>query len=160
MNLYHVCQREMWLHAHGITMEHNSDTVYEGKLIGETTYTRRSEQYTELDLGIAKIDFYDAKKRTVHEVKKSDKVEKAHIAQVKYYLYLLYQQGITDAKGVLEYPKSRTTQEVLLSQDDLREIPQLIAQIQQIVEADQCPAKIKKSFCRSCSYFEFCWATE
>ncbi|MBS1446990.1 MAG: Dna2/Cas4 domain-containing protein, partial [Odoribacter sp.] len=31
INLYHVCKREMWLHAHGIRMEHTSDLVTEGK---------------------------------------------------------------------------------------------------------------------------------
>lgn len=50
INLYHVCKREMWLHANGIRMEHTSDTVAEGKLIGETTYPQRSEKYTEMEL--------------------------------------------------------------------------------------------------------------
>lgn len=88
VNLYHVCKRECWLHAHGIRMEHTSDQVYEGKLTGELSYPGRAEKYTELVLPGAKIDFYDAKNAVVHEVKHSNKVEQAHIAQVKYYLYL------------------------------------------------------------------------
>ncbi|HAS39657.1 MAG TPA: CRISPR-associated protein Cas4 [Microscillaceae bacterium] len=160
VNLYHVCQREMWLHAHGIRMEHTSEVVYEGKLIGETTYERRSDRYTELDLGIAKIDFYDAKNRIVHEVKKSDKVEVAHIAQTKYYLYLLYQQGIRGTKGVIEYPKSRTTKEVQLTSDDLVKIPQLLKIIEQIIASEQCPKRITKHQCQVCSYFDFCWIEE
>ncbi len=57
----------MWLHANGITMEHTSDIVYEGKLIGEDTYPQRVEKNQELGIsaelnnGIvasAKIDFF------------------------------------------------------------------------------------------------------
>ncbi len=57
----------MWLHANGITMEHTSDIVYEGKLIGEYTYPQRVEKNQELGIsaelnnGIvasAKIDFF------------------------------------------------------------------------------------------------------
>lgn len=34
-NYYQVCKRKLWLFANGITMEHTSDLVYEGKLIHE-----------------------------------------------------------------------------------------------------------------------------
>jgi CRISPR-associated exonuclease Cas4 len=76
INMYHVCPREMWLHANDINMEQTSDLVYEGKWISETTYPQRSEQYTEIEVKAhyqdiclaAKIDFYDARNRLVHEV--------------------------------------------------------------------------------------------
>lgn len=160
VNLYHVCQREMWLHAQGIRMEHTSDIVYEGKLIGETTYPQRPAKYTELDLGIGKIDFYDAENRIVHEVKKSDKKEEAHIAQVKYYLFLLDAQGIKNATGILEYPKLRKVHRVTLTDEDFENIPVLLKEIKNIMEGEICPPKLKKHFCRSCSYFEFCWVEE
>jgi len=98
INYYHICYRKLWLHANGITMEHTSDIVYEGKLIGEDTYPQRADKnqeleiMAELDNGImasAKIDFFDAKNGIVHETKKSAAKEKAHVAQVKFYLYLL-----------------------------------------------------------------------
>ncbi len=160
LNYYYICHRKLWLFAAGITMEHTSDTVYEGKLIGETTYPQRATRYTELDLGIAKIDFYDPNKRIVHEIKKSDKMEAAHVAQVKYYLYLLHQQGITGTKGVLEYPRLRKTKEVLLTSADLEEIPKQLTTIEELVTQTQCPARLKKTLCRRCSYFEFCYAEE
>lgn len=93
INYYHLCHRKLWLFANGIRMEHTSETVAEGKLIGETTYTNRAEKYTEIQVDGIKIDFYDARNKVVHEVKKSDKVEQAHIAQVKYYIYKLFQQA-------------------------------------------------------------------
>ncbi|THH40238.1 Dna2/Cas4 domain-containing protein [Neolewinella litorea] len=30
INLYHVCHRQLWLHAHELRMEHESDAVYAG----------------------------------------------------------------------------------------------------------------------------------
>ncbi|MDD4227554.1 MAG: Dna2/Cas4 domain-containing protein, partial [Mariniphaga sp.] len=41
-NYYLICHRKLWLFANGINMESNSDLVYEGKLIHETSYSRRS----------------------------------------------------------------------------------------------------------------------
>ncbi|MGB0430968.1 MAG: CRISPR-associated protein Cas4, partial [Bacteroidia bacterium] len=112
---------------------------------------------TELDLGVAKIDFYDATNKVVHEVKKSNKLEHAHIWQVKYYLYLLEQMGIESATGLLEYPKLRKTEEVDLSQADKEYIDDALIKIQDLLANEQCPERIKKSFCRSCSYHDFCW---
>ncbi|WP_376786662.1 MULTISPECIES: Dna2/Cas4 domain-containing protein [Sphingobacterium] len=48
-----------------------------------------------------KIDFYNAKNKIVHEVKKSDKVEHAHISQVKYYMYILARNGIEKLEAIL-----------------------------------------------------------
>ena len=36
INYYHVCHRKLWLFSNGIQMEHTSETVQEGKLIGAT----------------------------------------------------------------------------------------------------------------------------
>lgn len=160
VNLYHVCKRECWLHANGIRMEQTSDTVYEGKLISETTYPDRAQKYTELDLGIAKIDFYDPKNKVVHEVKKSNKMEHAHEWQVKYYLYLLEQAGITGASGLLEYPKLRSTREVVLSDPDRAYIEELLEKIPKLISQEQAPPLHKKSICKSCSYHDFCWSGE
>ena len=102
---YSICHRKLWLFSNGINMEHNSELVEQGKVIAETTYLDRARKYTELALDGIKIDFYDAENAVVHEVKKSDKVEKAHISQVKYYLYVLHKHGILEPSAILEYPK-------------------------------------------------------
>ena len=73
INYYHVCHRKLWLFANGIRMEHTSDVVAEGKLFGETTYPERAEKYTEIEMDGIKIDFYDAKNKVVHDVKKAIK---------------------------------------------------------------------------------------
>ena len=160
INYYHVCHRKLWLFANGIQMEHTSETVAEGKLIGETTYTDRSQQYTEVEVDGIKIDFYDAKNKVVHEVKKSDKVEKAHIAQVKYYIYKLGQQGIAGVTGLIEYPKMRQRETVQLEHGYEEMIQSWETSIRDIVNSEICPPLLRKPICKQCSYFDFCYVEE
>jgi CRISPR-associated exonuclease Cas4 len=83
-NYYFVCKRELWLFVNGINMEHTSDIVYEGKLIHEYSYPQSSEKYSEIEIGGIKIDYYDARNKIIHKIKKSDKIEDAHEWQLKY----------------------------------------------------------------------------
>jgi CRISPR-associated exonuclease Cas4 len=157
INLYHVCKRELWLHANEIRMEHTSDTVSEGKLIGENTYTDRGAKYTELQLDGVKIDFYDARNKVVHEIKKSDKMEAAHEAQVKYYLYKLKQHGIEGVTGILEYPTLRHTSQIVLKDDEILSIQKWEGDIMEIISREEMPGVMDKPVCKRCSYFEFCY---
>jgi CRISPR-associated exonuclease Cas4 len=160
INYYHVCHRKLWLFAHGINMEHNSELVAEGKLIHETSYPQRAEKYTEIALEGAKIDFYDAQNKVVHEVKKTDKVEVAHIAQVKYYLYLLKSNGVDGAEGVIEYPKLRQKELVQLGEEDIPEIERWKNEIRKILAGKDCPPLVKMRICKKCSYYDFCYSGE
>ena len=160
INLYNVCQRELWLHANGIRFEHTSDLVLEGKLIHEDSYPQRSEKYEEIELDGITVDYYDAKSKVIHEIKKSNKVEKAHEWQVKYYLYVFEQNGIEGVTGLLEYPVLRKTQPVILSDLDREKIEAMKKDIEKIVSDENCPPLIQKSLCRNCSYFEFCYSKE
>lgn len=155
-NYYQICHRKLWLFANGINMEQNSDLVYDGKLIHEESYPQRSERYEELAVDGIKIDFYDTRNKVVHEIKRSNKVEKAHEWQVKYYIYVLEQNGIEGVTGILEYPTLRKTNEVILSDVDRALIKEMEVNIEKIVTSDQCPPKNKMNICESCSYFEFC----
>jgi CRISPR-associated exonuclease Cas4 len=139
-------------------MEQHSEMVAEGKWIGENTYLSRSEAFREVEVAGSKIDYYDPNRKIVHETKKSDKMIHAHIAQVKYYIWLLEQEGITGAKGVLEYPKQRRREEVALEAADYVEIPKWIEEVERIIASETCPPLVKKSICQTCSYYEFCYA--
>ncbi|HKM93328.1 MAG TPA: CRISPR-associated protein Cas4 [Prolixibacteraceae bacterium] len=156
-NYYLICHRKLWLFANGINMESNSDLVYEGKLLHETSYPRRSEKFQEVEIDGIKIDYYDPKNKVVHEIKKSDKHEEAHQWQVKYYLHVLAQNGIEGVSGLLEYPRLHKTQEVLLTTADKETIDEMTVKIQQIINNEQCPGRIPKPKCKKCSYFDFCW---
>ena len=160
INLYNVCKREMWLHANGIRFEHTSDLVYEGKLIHETSYPQRSEKYEELEIDGIKLDYYDARNKVIHEIKKSDKVEMAHEWQLKYYIYVLERNGIEGVTGILEYPALRQTNKVILNADDRKRIVEIEKDITKIIETDNCPDVINSKICKSCSYYEFCYVGE
>lgn len=159
-NYYQVCKRKLWLFTNGINLEHTSDLVYEGKLIHENSYPQRSSKYEEVELDGIKIDFYDTKNRVIHEIKKSNKVERAHEWQVKYYIYVLERNGIEGVTAVLEYPTLRKKQDVLLSDIDREEIGEMENKIVALINSDTCPPTINKPLCKSCSYFEFCYTQE
>lgn len=160
INYYHICHRKLWLFANGIQMEHTSETVAEGKLIGETSYPERAEKYTEIEIDGIKIDFYDAKSKVVHEVKKSNKVEQAHIAQVKYYIFKLRQQGIEGVSGIIEYPKLREREVVILTPEDIEQIKDWEISIRNLIQSEACPPLLNKPICKKCSYYEFCYVEE
>ncbi len=159
INYLFICHRKLWLFAHGLNMEHTSGLVDEGRQIHEKSYPQRAAKWQEVDLGIAKIDFYDAANGIVHEIKKSNKKEPAHVAQVKYYIYLLRKIGVKTGKGVLEYPALRETEQVAYDNQDDLEVESWLREVEEIV-AGACPGLLPKSKCRSCAYEDFCWSGE
>lgn len=160
INYYFTCHRKLWLFGNGIQMEHNSELVAMGKLIHETSYADRPERFQEVEIGPVKIDFYDKRDKVIHEVKKSDKLEESHRWQVKYYILIMEQAGIMGVTGLLEYPKLRHTEEVLLTDKDRDELDTIIADIVKITASESCPPLVKMGICKNCSYFDFCYASE
>ncbi len=160
INIYHVCKRELWLHANEIRFEHTSDLVYEGKLIHEESYPQRSSKYEEVELDGIKVDFYDPKNKVIHEIKKSNKVERAHEWQLKYYLYVFEKNGIVGVTGILEYPVLRKTDKIILSDIDRETIQTMETEIRKIIDSEECPPLVSKRICKNCSYYDFCYSTE
>lgn len=169
INYYHICHRKLWLFSNGINMEHTSDIVADGKLLHETSYPQRAEKYTEIDLSFTlntkidlfgKIDFYDAKNKIIHEIKRSEKMEEAHEWQAKFYIYLLELNGIENVKAILEYPKIRNTKEVSLSYVDKEYLKVMFLKIVELIESEICPPRINSKICKSCSYYELCYVEE
>ncbi len=159
INYYFVCKRKLWLFANNIQMEQTNDLVYEGKLIHEESYPQRSAKYEEIQISGIKVDYYDPKNKVIHEVKKSNKVENAHLWQLKYYIYIFEKVGIERVTGILEYPKLRQTEEVILSLRDIEEIKAIENDVLQIIEG-KAPEIKKKKICKRCAYYDFCFAGE
>jgi len=157
INYYFVCHRKLWLFSHGLDMEHTSDTVYMGKLIDEESFSREKKEL--LIDGIIKIDFIDAD-GVIHEVKKSNKVERAHEFQLLYYLYHLKQKGVLNVRGELNYPQLKKKVAVELTSEKEAELIQVMKDIKQIIALPQTPPRINVSFCKKCSYYELCWVAE
>jgi len=155
-------------------MEHTSDMVYEGKTIEDNSYTKRSDRYREISIEhrhildtlsetvtlTAKIDYYDPKQGVVHEIKKSEARQEAHIRQVQFYLFVLRQKGLSAEYGIIEYPKLRSRTEVFLSDEDILHLRKQIEDIRRIISNEMCPPSLPKYQCSSCSYFDFCWVSE
>jgi CRISPR-associated exonuclease Cas4 len=160
INYYHICHRKLWLFVNGINMEHSSETVADGKLLHETSYPQRSEKYSEIEIDGSKIDFYDAKNKVIHELKRSDKMEEAHEWQLKYYIMLLEQNGVAGVTGILEYPKLKETKTIALSEADKLYLQLVMNKVEHIAAAEKCPPLLHAKICKSCSYFDFCYCTE
>jgi len=141
-------------------MEQTSDLVYDGKLIHENSYPQRSERYEEVEIDGIKIDYYDARNKVIHEIKRSDKVESAHEWQVKYYIYVLEQNGIDGVTGILEYPELKKTTKVYLTDADRQKIKEIEEKIAQLISSDDCPPVINAKICKSCSYYDFCYVKD
>jgi CRISPR-associated exonuclease Cas4 len=141
-------------------MEQTSEVVADGKLLHETSYLQRSTKYTELQLEGCKIDFYDATNKIVHEVKRGKSVEEAHTRQVQFYLWQLLKIGI-EATGIIEYPTIKQNTTVLLTQEGIAYLTNTTLAIDKLLANDACPERLtKKAFCKTCSYFDFCWMEE
>lgn len=168
INYYRLCKRKLWLFANDIQLEHTSDLVSDGKIIEEESYQQRSERYTQLELSAlhksvsltGKIDFYDTRDKVVHETKRSNKVEQAHIWQVKFYLWLLELNRIEAESGIIEYPRLRERETIYLDEEDIAYLEKTVEEIKQLTESEVCPPTINSRICKSCSYNDFCYAGE
>jgi len=154
-NYYHICHRKLWLFSHGIQMERESDNVLLGKLIDEHSYTREKRKEMLID-GVIKIDFMDDE--AVHEVKKSNRMEDAHIGQTLYYIYCLRQKGVDIRKGVINYPKQRRITEVELTPEKEIEIKDTIKKVKEVECLDGPPQALNSKICKKCGYEDFCYS--
>lgn len=168
INYYRLCKRKLWLFANNIQMEQTSDLVADGKIIEEESYLQRSDKYTQIELCYqfkeislsGKIDFFDTKNKIVHETKRSNKVEDAHIWQVKFYLWLLKLNDVEAEKGIIEYPKMRERETVFLEEKEELYLEKTIEEIKFLLDGNVCPPVINARICKSCSYYDFCYAGE
>lgn len=168
INYFNLCHRKLWLFANGINMEHNSDIVYDGALLHETSYPQRANMYSEIELSATyngielhgKIDFYNHKEKVIHETKRGNAVKQAHEWQVKFYIWLLELNDIEGVSGKIEYPKLRKTSDVYLTEPDREYLKQSVKDIQMLIMSDHCPSKIESKICKKCSYYELCYVDE
>ena len=155
VNYFFVCRRKLWLFTRDIRFENENEYVQLGRLIDEYSYPRKKKQ---IEIGNLKIDFLDNKQGIIHEVKKSPKIEKAHIWQVKYYLYWLKSHGVEHITGEIDYPKLKKKEVISLTDDDLKVFEDIFAQMKTVLEQAIPPETINRPFCKKCAYFEFCYA--
>ena len=156
INYLYICERKLWFFQNHLEMEHTSEYVDIGQLLHEDTYPREKRREWLID-GMVRIDFVD-KDGILHDIKSGPAMETAHVMQLCYYLYLLKQKGVTDRKGVINYPRQRRTTEVELTVDRERELETAIEKVIQIAALPTPPHADYMKICKSCSYQELCWS--
>ena len=156
INYYFICKTKLWLFSHHIQMEQESELVSLGKMLHKNSYKRDKKDQT-LD-NLISFDFIrKGKVLEIHEVKKSRKMSKAHHYQLLYYLYYLKnEKGITDAVGIIDYPKIRRRETIKLDDRKEKEITNIVKRIGKILE-EKMPVPDRKPACRRCAYFELCF---
>ena len=149
---YLICPREAWFASRDIRMEQTSELVDLGKAIDELY---NSSGRTHVHIMRSEIDLIkmDKGKLKIVEIKKSSKLINAHVMQVMYYLYLLKTLGV-DAIGELRYPLENKRIPVLL---DEQKILDLILHLSKLLSLKYPPPPRRRSYCRKCSYYEYCW---
>lgn len=157
IDYYHICHTKLWLFSHNITLEAEHENVAIGKQLHEDRYKRDGKDVT-IDNTIS-IDFVRrGSSIELHEVKKTKKMEDAHMAQLLFYLYYLKQRGVS-AEGVINYPLIRETVRVTLTPDDEAVLRSEIKEIERIVQG-RMPHPLRKRICAKCAYIEFCFCDE
>lgn len=154
INYYFICHRKLWLFAHHITMEQESDRVALGRLVHENSYSREKKEI-EID-NIIKLDFVNG--NTIHETKLGNKMEDSHRWQLLYYLYYLKRKGVLDLIGEINYPKLKQKTQVELTPELEQQLEILLAKIEALTNLPTPPLMEYMKICRTCSYAEFCWS--
>jgi CRISPR-associated exonuclease Cas4 len=153
VNYLYVCERKLWLFDRGIQMESKSDKVLMGKLLGESSYQREDKREVLID-NLINIDIVGNDE--IREVKYSNRMHHADRIQLLYYLYYLKQLGI-EKRGVINYPKMRKREEVILTDDAEKEVETSLMRVQEILSMEKPPRLQRKPYCSKCAYYEFCW---
>lgn len=133
-------------------MEHTSELVKLGKILNDSAYNRKLKG---VRIGNMQIDFLGDSCK-VHEVKKAKTPLKSHEYQVLFYLYQLKKIGI-DAKGVINYPLIRKNISVRLTESNKIELLKTVDKAEKMLSNSEPPNAVKIPFCKSCSYYNFCW---
>lgn len=152
---YAVCKRKLWLYSRQISFETENEKVIEGTLLHENSYKRKDKELMVDDS--SKIDVIDSE--FVQETKLSSKMKNADELQLLYYLYILNKRGI-QKRGRIAYTKEKKVIEIDLNEKNEEEIKRVIAEVYKIIESENAPKLKKLPYCKSCAYYDFCFALE
>jgi CRISPR-associated exonuclease Cas4 len=153
---YYICQREVWLMAHGLNPETENPFLELGRLIHEVSYPREKKEFSAPGMKIDLLQKRDGQ-LIVGEVKKSSRFVRSAKMQLAYYLWRLKQMGIK-ANGELLIPKERKRIPVELTEELQCELEEAMENIRAIIALETPPAPVSNRFCRNCAYRDICWA--
>lgn len=150
-----LCETKLWYFSHFIRMEQGSDLVAQGRLLNETAFQREKKDQI-IDERISLDIVRRGERVLLREIKKSKKLEKAHVFQLLYYLHYLREKGV-QASGEITYPLSREVRNVELGEEEEQGLVEVMERATTVVQLPAPPQPVKKPYCRKCSYFNLCW---
>ncbi|MCX7914621.1 MAG: CRISPR-associated protein Cas4, partial [Thermodesulfovibrionales bacterium] len=133
INYLYVCERKLWLFDRGIQMESSSDKVLLGKILSQYSYPKEEVREVLIDNLIC-IDIVSDEE--IKEIKYSNRLVNADRIQLLYYLYYLKQLGI-EKKGIINYPKMRKREEIVLTEDAQKEVETALVKVKEILDMDK-----------------------
>jgi len=152
----YICKRKLWLFRHGLRPELEHTNVQIGMHIQETTFQREDKDIPIGDIGV--IDWATFKHGVIHETKKGKTPGNGDVAQVRYYMWWLNGHGIKVDECKIHYPKMKKTESVPWNEEARCQAELDLAACREILDQPKPPAIVKYPFCKSCAYFELCFA--
>lgn len=158
-NAYNICPRQAWLMSRQLIADQENMYLEIGRLIDNIHFKRDKKKIFLADIQ-AILDMITKNDGTYYiaEIKKSSKILKSGILQLKYYLYLLKKKKGIEAKGIIKIPQERISKEVRLTIEDEKNIERILQKMETIIFNDMPPAPTWLKVCSKCGHFEFCWS--
>lgn len=153
---YIICPRQAWLMSRQITGDQYNEFLAIGRLYSDETY-KRDKKEIRIDGNVVDVVRGKDGALTLIEVKKSSKMLRASRMQLLHYLYSFAKKGHT-VKGEIRIPKEKKVIPVDFTNTEKKEIEELHAEIETLVNMETAPEKKRIGACRNCSYAEFCWS--
>jgi CRISPR-associated exonuclease Cas4 len=187
INYYFICKRKLWLFSHNIELEPESDLVKLGALLHQNSYkrkmkevqvdrikidfienkrTRSQDQSSGPETQVSSPELRPIEKHhapadrelVIHEVKRSKKMQDAHLYQLLYYMYYLSKNyGVNSTRGALHYPLLNQNVDVPLTEERIKQIEYALRGIEEVNSQPRPPEAEWKRYCRSCAYADLCW---
>lgn len=152
----YICKRKLWLFRHGLRPELENVNVQIGMHIQETTFKREEKDIPIGEIGV--IDWASFKHGVIHETKKGKTPGKGDVAQVRYYMWWLNGHGIKVDECKIHYPKMKKTETVPWNDEAGKQAERDVTACREILDQPKPPAIERFPFCKSCAYFELCYA--
>lgn len=156
INYYFHCKRQCYLHGNRLNLEDNSELVQIGKAIHKV----KADDSENAELAIENVRLDKLTAEYLTEIKKSDADIEASKWQLYYYLKVLKNKGII-RKGKLEFEEKnktkRATMILELGDAEEKELEQIQAQIEELLQSDIVPEAEERTGCKKCAYYEYCF---
>jgi len=160
VHYYVLCPRKLWWFSHGMEQEHvtggvGAENVALGQTLHGESYGDKSRKDVLID-DLLRLDFTES--GVVHEVKKSQGGQRATLFQLLYYLYYLKHEKGIETTGMIDYPKQKRREEVVLTPEFEAEVAKVIEGVRVTREKPTPPVvPAPMAICKKCSYQDLCW---